>query len=101
VKENMYPFIIQSLIIQSKLASLEGKLDHAETFLEQAIALAESKNLATLLMEVQEVKHSMKEEIIEMKALLTTNATFSQRLEKSSIMDYLRKAQGMIHDETN
>jgi tetratricopeptide (TPR) repeat protein len=96
-KENsLYPQIIKSQVIKSQLKVIEGKFDEAEKILENSKQLAKEKNLKVVHQEVVDAQNNMVNELREMKILIQKNASIVQRLEKSSILAYIKNAQKTI-----
>ncbi len=93
-KENsLYPQIIKSQAIKSQLKVIEGKFEEAEKILEISKQLAKEKNLKTLHQEVVDAQNNIIKEVQEMKILIQKNASIVQRIEKSSIIEYIKTVQ--------
>lgn len=75
---------------------IEGNFELAEKILEKAKQLAKEKNLKMLLQEVVDVQDNMVQELQEMKILIKKNANIAERLEKSSLLSYIKKAQRLM-----
>ena len=94
-EDKRYPFIIRCMILQAQLSEVEGKFEMAEAILEEALIIAKEKNQNFLFEEIMELKAQMIIEFQEIKELMDNNASLNQRVEKSNMMEYLKKAQMM------
>lgn len=95
-RSHLYPLLLKSQIIKSQLELIEGNFELAEKILEKAKQLAKEKNLKMLLQEVVDVQDNMVQELQEMKILIKKNANIAERLEKSSLLSYIKKAQRLM-----
>ncbi|MFX0117127.1 MAG: tetratricopeptide repeat protein, partial [Candidatus Hodarchaeota archaeon] len=90
-----YSLLIDSLILQSKFALLEGDLSSAMEFLEQAGITAEEKELTGYAQRVAEEQQQLESQFDTWQKLIKSNAPFQTRLEQARMDDYLVKALKM------
>lgn len=95
-KNHMYPAIIKFYLIKSQLLIVEGKFKESEALLDQAVGFAMEKNLTTLLKELNEVRSDLTVEVERMQVLLQSNSDLATRLNKSKILEYIKKAQESV-----
>ncbi|MHA2252916.1 MAG: hypothetical protein ACXAD7_21315, partial [Candidatus Kariarchaeaceae archaeon] len=69
------------------------------SILEQALSFTKEKNLPILDVEVEKAKEKIEGRFQEMRILLRENASFSKKLEKTNLIDYIRRVQGMKFEE--
>ncbi|MHA2363779.1 MAG: tetratricopeptide repeat protein [Candidatus Hodarchaeales archaeon] len=94
--QHSFTIIVDALILQSKFALLEGKLNTATTILEQAILTAEEKGLDKLLEKAKQEKNILNSQFSEWKNLVERNASMHERVNQAQIYEYLKKAQQII-----
>lgn len=99
-KNHMYPAIIKFYLIKSQLLIVEGKFKESEALLDQAVGFAMEKNLTTLLKELNEVRSDLAE-VQRMQVLLQSNSDLATRLNKSKILEYIKKAQESVVTGSN
>ncbi|MFX0116667.1 MAG: tetratricopeptide repeat protein, partial [Candidatus Hodarchaeota archaeon] len=90
-----YSLLIDSLILQSKFALLEGDLSSAMEFLDQAGITAEEKKLTGYAQRVAEEQQQLESQFDTWQKLIRSNAPFQARLEQARMDDYLAKALKM------
>ncbi len=84
---------IDALILQAKLALVEGNLSDAEEFLEQAKFTAEERDLGKyIISKVYAEKRNLDDQYDEWENLIKSNASFKKRLEQAQLKDYLYEA---------
>jgi tetratricopeptide (TPR) repeat protein len=94
--QHSFTIIVDSLILQSKFALLEGKLTKATKILDQAILTAEEKGLDKLLEKAKHERKILNSQLSEWKNLVDTNASMYERVNQAQIYEYLKKAQQII-----
>ena len=84
---------IDALILQAKLAMVEGDLSDAEELLEQAKITAEDKNLGLyILTKVSTERRNLEDQYDAWLRLTKNNAPFKERLEQARLKNYLNEA---------
>jgi tetratricopeptide (TPR) repeat protein len=90
------PLIIRSMMIQSKLSLIEGKLQDVERILEKAKQISKEYNLDYLLNHVEKEQNNVHRELGKWKSLLERNAPINERLEKAELEDYVKGALRVV-----
>ncbi|MFX0050082.1 MAG: tetratricopeptide repeat protein [Candidatus Hermodarchaeota archaeon] len=84
---------IDALILQAKLAMVEGDLSDAEELLEQAKSTAEDKNLGFYIAtKVSTERGNLEDQYDAWQRLIKNNAPFKERLEQARLKNYLNEA---------
>jgi tetratricopeptide (TPR) repeat protein len=84
---------IDALILQAKLAMVEGNLNDAEEFLEQAKTTAEDKDLGLyIITKVSTERRNLENQYDAWQRLIKDNAPFKERLEQAQLKNYLNEA---------
>ncbi|MHA1984357.1 MAG: hypothetical protein ACW967_08380 [Candidatus Hodarchaeales archaeon] len=91
--QNSHSKIIETLILKSKLALIEGKLSDTQKILENALDLSKKKGIAQLTEEITREKETFESELTRWKDLVSSNASMYARMEKSKIIDYIKQVQ--------
>lgn len=94
-KQHSYSLIVEALILKSKFALLEGNLDQANMFLEQALMTTQENGLTQLQTQINREKQLMNSQMEKWKDFVDSNPTITDRIEQSKILDYLKVAQKM------
>ena len=90
-----YSSVINTIILQSKLNTIEGKLTKAARLLDQATITAEEKGLTRLLETVKVEKMELETQVDNWQRIIQSNAPFHKRLEQAQMEDYLQEALKM------
>lgn len=95
--QNSFSLVVNALILQAKLALVDGEPATAEQFLEQAKFTAEEKGLGLLVMRASaELKH-LQTQYEVWQQLIQRNAPFHERLERVQIADYLKDVEKLVN----
>ncbi|MFX0122973.1 MAG: tetratricopeptide repeat protein [Candidatus Hodarchaeota archaeon] len=86
------PDLIMTLVLQAKLATIEGDINKALELLEQAREIAEEKKLVNLINQVKSEQTSLKNELNKWQALADRNASLQERIAFIEIEEYLQEA---------
>ncbi|UCG02835.1 MAG: tetratricopeptide repeat protein [Candidatus Heimdallarchaeota archaeon] len=86
------PDLIKTLVLQAKLATIEGDINSALELLEQAHEIAEEKKLINLINQVKSEQLTLKKELNKWQALVDRNASLQERIAFIEIKEYLREA---------
>ncbi|MHA2334967.1 MAG: tetratricopeptide repeat protein, partial [Candidatus Hodarchaeales archaeon] len=96
-EENAYPTIIKALLLQSKLFLIEGSLEKLEGRLNEAFNIAESKNLGSLLNQINHEQEKVRTELVKWKALLTSNASIQERFSAAALDNYINSVKQLVN----
>ena len=91
-KARSYSSVVNALILQSKLNTVEGDLTKAAQLLDQAAIMAEEKGLSKLLDKVNAESNQLETQFDQWQQLIQSNAPFQKRLEQAQLEDYLLEA---------
>jgi tetratricopeptide (TPR) repeat protein len=80
-KNNAYPLLAESLILQSQLALLDLDVDKAKKLLSQSLKIAEERELGRLEVKILQEKEKLAKQAIELKALEDTPVSLSKKIE--------------------
>ncbi|MFQ5979232.1 MAG: tetratricopeptide repeat protein [Candidatus Heimdallarchaeota archaeon] len=95
--QNSFSLVVNALILQAKLALVDGEPVTAEQFLEQAKFTAEEKGLGLLVMRAStELKHLQAQSEV-WQQLIRRNAPFHERLERVQIANYLKDVEKLVN----
>ncbi|MHA2098829.1 MAG: tetratricopeptide repeat protein [Candidatus Kariarchaeaceae archaeon] len=92
LEQNMFPTLIETFILQARLALLEGEINKSNEILENALSETELRGLVKLKNNVINEQENLLAEIDNMKELLDKSSTLYERLEKAKITEYLNFA---------
>ena len=92
-ENNLYLILIESYILASKVAVIEGNYEYADQIINQGIMKATEKKLSGLLTKIE----SYREEFLKEKTKGTNSSTVKERLEQSSMVDYIRRLRRKIN----
>jgi tetratricopeptide (TPR) repeat protein len=92
-KQSSSLLAIDALILQAKLAMVEGNLNEAEELLEQANTKAEDKSLGVyIITKVSTERKNLEDQYDSWERLIKNKAPFKRRLEQAQLKDYLNEA---------
>jgi tetratricopeptide (TPR) repeat protein len=94
-----YSSVVNALILQSKLNTVEGNLNKAAQILDQAAITAEEKGLARLLETVKTEKMELENQFDTWQRIIQNNAPFQKRIEQAQVETYLLDALKMVRLE--
>lgn len=89
---NNYYLMIKTIIIQAKLALVDGKIQKAEELFTDALSNAREKNLTVLENEIKEEQN----QINDWYKFSNNESTFLERLQKAQISNYVKEAEKYI-----
>jgi tetratricopeptide (TPR) repeat protein len=99
-KENIsltqYPVMVQVLLLRSKLALIDLKVEEAQSILNDAYDLANEHGLTQLASIVDMERDINKKELMKYKKMVETNASLYERLQETQIANYLKKAEEIL-----
>jgi tetratricopeptide (TPR) repeat protein len=90
---HLYPIIIDTLILQSKLAFLNQEVDRAHKLLQQAHLIVEEQGLVILAKKVAIEETKLENELVIAKEILRSSPLLAERLNKSEIITYIVEMQ--------
>ena len=79
-----------------KFAVIEGELQQALEYLDQALMTAEEKNLGLLFEQLVREKRQLQEEYGKWQELIRRNASVQERLEQARLSDFIVEARKMV-----
>lgn len=98
VSELIFTNLVDSLVLQSKLAVLEGDFQAGQLLLDEAIQIAQEKGLQSLLKTAEMERDNLTKEFAEMRKMIDENVTTNERIDRMSILDYLQESTKYLHE---
>lgn len=84
-RQNIYPILIKTYLLQSKLALLQLEIDKAKEFLEKASKLADEKKLNKLSLAIMKEQKELTEKLTFWKVLVDKKSSYLERVELAQI----------------
>ena len=94
--QNSNHVLIETLILKSKLALIEGNLDDVNNILQQALKLSIKDGITQLTIDVKQEIKIFEKELAKWKDLMDTNASMYEKMEQSKIVEYIKQVQEKI-----
>ncbi|MFX0087162.1 MAG: tetratricopeptide repeat protein [Candidatus Hodarchaeota archaeon] len=94
-QEHSFSSVVDTLILQAKLAMVEGDLTVATQLLDQAKMTAVEKGLTRLREKATMESQQLKEQYDKWQHLIESNAPYTTRLNQARVEDYLSEALKM------
>ena len=95
-KNKAYDLAIIVLLLNAKLAIIEGNFQNALEMLDQAKTTAEDKNLGLMLDTVLDEQNKLSEELDMYKDLINSDTSIQERLQTIKIEIYLEEAKKIV-----
>lgn len=96
IVQNSNHVLIETLILKSKLALIEGKLDDVNDILQRALKLSIEDGITQLTSDVKLEINIFENELAKWKNLMETNASMYEKMEQSKIVEYIKQVQEKI-----
>ncbi|MFW9990490.1 MAG: tetratricopeptide repeat protein [Candidatus Odinarchaeota archaeon] len=93
--QHSFLYSIHVLLLNARLAVIEGEFQQAIKYLDQATVTAEEKDMGTLLQTVIEERELLENEFKKWQELIQRNAPLQERLEAARLEKYIERAQKM------
>ena len=91
-----FSLMTNALLLQSKLALLNGNVFRCEELLEQAYLITADKDLLMLHKKVASEKQHLQDQYESWKNLVDSHSSFGDRLEQVQLTNYLQEAKKFI-----
>ncbi|MFX0170190.1 MAG: tetratricopeptide repeat protein [Candidatus Hodarchaeota archaeon] len=88
--QKLYPLIVEAILLRAKFATIEGELQQARKYYDQAMLTAIEKNLDLLVQQIIEEKRAFEAEFEKWQELFQRNASLQERLRMAQIEDYIQ-----------
>ncbi|MFX0172714.1 MAG: tetratricopeptide repeat protein [Candidatus Hodarchaeota archaeon] len=88
--QKLFPMIVEALLLQAKFATIEGELQKALKYYDQAKLTATEKNLDLLAQKIDEERRTFEIEFGKWQELIQRNASLQERLKMAHIEDYIQ-----------
>jgi predicted amidohydrolase/Tfp pilus assembly protein PilF len=88
--QQLIPMIVEALLLRAKFATIEGELQQARKYYDQAILTAVEKNLDLLAQQIITEKRAFEAEFEKWQDLIQRNASLQERLRMAQIEDYIQ-----------
>ncbi|MFX0095405.1 MAG: tetratricopeptide repeat protein [Candidatus Hodarchaeota archaeon] len=97
VQDNhLFSMIGEALLLRAKVAAIDGDLQQALKYYEQARFMAEEKKIGLLSQKVDTEQKHFEAEFEKWQTLIQRNASLQERLTQSQIEDYMQQVQKMV-----
>jgi predicted amidohydrolase len=90
-RQSSYSVIVETYVLQSKLALLDMDINRAQELLESALSTAEDKGLRNLAISIYNEKILVESQIEKWNHLIEHKAPFSERLELTRLEDLITR----------
>ncbi|MFX0061029.1 MAG: tetratricopeptide repeat protein [Candidatus Hermodarchaeota archaeon] len=91
--QNSVSLICEALLLRAKFATVDGKLQQALTFYEQARFTATEKNLILLVEKVDTEQKLFESEFEKWQDIIQSNKPLQERLKHARLEDYIQQVQ--------
>ncbi|MHA2100932.1 MAG: tetratricopeptide repeat protein [Candidatus Kariarchaeaceae archaeon] len=98
-EHQLYPLIVEVLILRAKLEFINLKMDETDKLLQQAHLIAEERGLDRLLNSVEQEENRMALEIKLASEISKSGSTIQERFDKSQVIEYILAMQDQIGSE--
>ncbi|MHA2246114.1 MAG: tetratricopeptide repeat protein [Candidatus Hodarchaeales archaeon] len=88
--QQLFPMIVEALLLRAKFATIEGELQQALKYYDQAKLTATEKNLDLLAQKIAGEKRTFEVEFEKWQELIQRNASLQERLKMAQIEDYIQ-----------
>ncbi|MHA2313828.1 MAG: tetratricopeptide repeat protein [Candidatus Hermodarchaeia archaeon] len=88
--QQLFPMIVEALLLRAKFATIEGELQQALKYYDQAKHTATEKNLDLLDQKIAEEKRAFEAEFEKWQELNQRNASLQERLNMAHLDDYIQ-----------
>lgn len=92
-EQHAFIWLIESLILLSKLSLLNGDIETSETRLDQALKIAKEKQIQYLIKKVEQEQSSLLADLKKWQLLISQNASLVEKLQFSGIENYIKTAK--------
>ncbi len=92
-EQNSSMLIVMSLLLQTKLALVQGEFEEANDHISFAKQIATEKKLSNLLLKVKYEQEKVQSELDKWNELVTRKASIKERIEQARVVDYLNEAK--------
>ncbi|MFX0095480.1 MAG: tetratricopeptide repeat protein, partial [Candidatus Hodarchaeota archaeon] len=91
--QQVFPQMVEALLLQAKFAAIDGKLQHALKAFDQARDIATEKHLGLLNQKTDKEQKKFENEFEKWQDLIKSNASLQERLEHAQMDDYIKEVQ--------
>lgn len=95
-----FNMVINALLLRAKFAIVEGEFKQAQEYFNRARTIVKEKQLDLLLDKVDSEQKKFDSEFLKWQDLIQQHASLEERLIQAQIVEYIKKAQQMVHRTT-
>ena len=99
--QQLFPEIIEALLLRAKFATIEGELQQALKYYDQAKLTATEKNLDLMAQKIAGERRTFEIEFEKWQELIQRNASLQERLKMARIEEYIQDAIKMAAQGVN
>jgi tetratricopeptide (TPR) repeat protein len=90
--QQLFPEIIEALLLRAKFSTIEGELQQALKYYDQAKLTATQKNLDLLAQKITGERRTFEQEFEKWQEMIQRNASLQERLKMARIEEYIQDA---------
>jgi tetratricopeptide (TPR) repeat protein/predicted amidohydrolase len=94
--QQLFPMIVEALLLRAKFATIEGELQQALKYYDQAKLIATEKNLDLLIQKIAGERQTFEVEFEKWQELIQRNAPLQERLKMAQIDKYIQNALKLV-----
>ncbi|MFX0094402.1 MAG: hypothetical protein ACFFBD_21880, partial [Candidatus Hodarchaeota archaeon] len=94
--QHSFSMVVEALLLRARFVTIDGDLQLALKYLDQARLTAEEKKLNLLRHKVDAEQKLFEVEFEKWQDLIQRNASLQERLEHARIEDYLKEVQKLV-----
>lgn len=91
--QNSSMLVVMALLLQTKLALVQGEFEEANDHISTAKQIASEKKLTNLLLKVKYEQEKVQSELDKWDELVKRKASIKERIEQARVVDYLSDAK--------
>ncbi|MFW9778596.1 MAG: tetratricopeptide repeat protein [Candidatus Heimdallarchaeota archaeon] len=92
-----YPVMVQALLLKSKFASIDGLLDEAQKYFDEAGRIVHDQKLDSLSKKVKIEQRNFEAELEKWQALMQRHSSLKERLEQAQLAKYIQEVQRTVN----
>lgn len=100
-QQNFFPLMIKTIILQSRFALLNNKIDNCFEILDEAELLIKDKHLTGFSLLLDQERVFINEQISKWKTLVDSNASMYQKIQESHLLHYLQDIEKLVNETSD
>ncbi|MFX0115044.1 MAG: tetratricopeptide repeat protein [Candidatus Hodarchaeota archaeon] len=95
-EQNILALNVKTLMLRAQITLIEGNIEAAAEFLDQAREIAASHYLGYLINRIEQDQDALNQQIEQWQELIARNASIQERLEQAQLEKYIDEAQKLV-----